>query len=69
MTGCTVLNPAVGLCLQLVAAIAKGDSMMFVRDVWPLLVPSVIGSVIGALFMKRVYEPLLLFIKYRDLAE
>lgn len=69
MTGSTVLNPAVGISLQLAAACAKGDATMFWRDVWPLIVPSLLGAVIGSYFMTKLYEPLLLFIKYKDLAE
>lgn len=69
MTGSTVLNPAVGLCLQLVAACAKQDALMFGRDVWPLLVPSVVGAIAGGYFMTKIYEPLLLYIKYKDLAD
>ena len=42
--------------------------MIFVRDVWPLIVPSVLGALIGAYFMVRIYEPLLLYLKYKDLA-
>ena len=69
MTGDTCINPAVGICLQMVAALAEGDSTIFFRDVWPLVVPSLLGAVIGGFFMTRIYEPLLLFIKYKDLAE
>lgn len=69
MTGSTVLNPAVGLCLQLVAAVAKEDALMFWRDLWPLVVPSVLGAIFGGYFMTKIYEPLLLYIKYKDLAD
>jgi glycerol uptake facilitator-like aquaporin len=69
MTGSTVLNPAVGISLQLVAACAKGDSLIFWRDVWPLVVPSIAGAIIGGYFMTKIYEPLLLYIKYKDLSE
>jgi uncharacterized membrane protein YfcA len=69
MTACTVLNPALGIFLQMVAAIAKGDPLVFFRDIWPLVIPSLLGAIIGGYFMKRIYEPLLLYIKYKDLAE
>lgn len=69
MTGDTVLNPSVGFCLQMVAAIREGDVLILFRDVWPLLVPSIIGAIVGGYFMKGIYEPLLLYIKYKDLAE
>ena len=68
IAGSTIINPAIGICLQLVAAWSKGDLMIFVRDVWPLIVPSVLGALIGAYFMVRIYEPLLLYLKYKDLA-
>lgn len=42
---------------------------MFWRDLWPLVVPSLLGGVIGGYFMTKIYEPLLLHIKYKDLAE
>lgn len=69
MTGSTVINPAVGVCLQMVAAWAQKDHMVFFRDVWPLLIPSVLGSILGGYFMTKFYEPPLLFIKYEDLAQ
>jgi glycerol uptake facilitator-like aquaporin len=69
MTGSTCINPAVGICLQMVAAWGAGDAMIFFRDVWPLVFPSILGGIIGGLFMTTLYEPLLLFIKYRDLAD
>jgi hypothetical protein len=40
-----------------------------VRDVWPLIVPSVLGGLLGGYFMLKFYEPLLLYIKYKELAE
>jgi glycerol uptake facilitator-like aquaporin len=67
MTGSTCINPAVGICLQFVAAWARGDWAVFYRDVWPLIVPSIIGAIFGGFFMKKIYEPLLLYIKYKDL--
>ena len=33
------------------------------------MVPSVLGGVFGGFFMRLFYEPLLLFIKYRDLTD
>lgn len=69
MTGSTVLNPAVGLCLQFIAACAKEDALMFWRDLWPLVVPSALGAIAGGYFMTKIYEPLLLYIKYKDLAD
>jgi len=69
MTGSTCINPAVGICLQLVAAWGAGDPMLFFRDVWPLIIPSIIGSILGGMFMTKIYEPLLLFIKYKELAD
>jgi hypothetical protein len=55
MTGNTVLNPVLGFCLQMVAAIAQGDALILFRDVWPLVVPSIIGAIIGGYFMKNIY--------------
>ena len=69
MTGSTCINPAVGICLQLVAAWAQEDTTVFLRDVWPLIVPCVLGAIAGGFFMKKFYEPLLLYIKYKELAE
>jgi len=68
ITGSTIINPAIGICLQMVAAWSKQDPLIFFRDVWPLIVPSVIGASMGAYFMVKVYEPLLLYLKYKDLA-
>lgn len=64
-----MLNPAAGISLQLIAAYIKGDWMIFARDVWPLVVPSVLGGILGGYFTLKFYEPLLLYIKYKDLAE
>lgn len=64
-----MINPAAGLCLQLIAAIIKQDAAIFYRDVWPLIFPSIIGAIIGGYFTHKFYEPLLLYIKYKDLAE
>jgi hypothetical protein len=64
-----VLNPAAGFSLQLIAAFIKGDWMILVRDVWPLVLPSTLGGILGGYFTVKFYEPLLLYIKYRDLAE
>lgn len=36
---------------------------------WPLIFPSIIGAIIGGYFTHKFYEPLLLYIKYKDLAE
>ena len=69
MTGSTCLNPAVGFFLQTVAAWAKEDSTIFFRDVWTLIIPSILGAIVGGIFMKKFYEPLLLFIKYKDLVD
>jgi hypothetical protein len=35
-------------------------------DVWILIVPSTIGGIFGGLFMHRIYEPLLLSIRFKD---
>ena len=69
MTGSTCINPAVGLALQMVAAWGSGDVSLFLIYIWPLLVPSVFGAIIGGLFTTKFYEPLLLHIKYKDLSE
>lgn len=69
MTGNTSINPAIGIAIHLVAAIIQGDPLILLRDVWPVFLPSLLGAFIGGYFMLRVYEPLLLFIKYRDLAD
>lgn len=69
MTGSTVLNPGVGISLQLVAACAQGDAVIFWRDVWPLVIPSLLGAIIGGYFMTKLYEPLLLYIRYKDLSD
>lgn len=53
----------------MIAALANGDWLMFWRDVWPLIVPSILGAIIGGFFMKKIYQPLLLYIKYQDLAD
>jgi hypothetical protein len=58
----------VAISLQAIAAWIKGDWLILVRDVWPLVVPSAIAGVLGGYFMVKVYEPLLLYIKYRELA-
>lgn len=55
MTGSTCINPAVGICLQMVAAWGAEDPLIFIRDVWPLIVPSVLGSIIGGIFMTKIY--------------
>jgi len=55
MTGSTVINPAIGISLQLVAAISQKDIMIFVRDIWPLIVPSFVGAIIGSYFMGKIY--------------
>jgi glycerol uptake facilitator-like aquaporin len=55
MTGSTIINPAVGICLQLVGAWAAGDSLVFFRDVWTLIIPSVLGAIIGGYFMCKIY--------------
>lgn len=55
MTGSTVLNPAIGICLQMVAAISNKDIFIFVRDVWPLVVPSIFGAIAGSYFMSKIY--------------
>lgn len=39
------------------------------RDIWPLVIPSIIGAIVGGYLTSRFYEPLLLFIKYKDLVE
>lgn len=67
--GGTCLNPAVGIFLQMVAAFGAGDPLIFVRDVWFLIFPSILGAFLGAYFMMKIYEPLLLYIKYKDLAD
>ena len=59
MTGSTCINPAVGFFLQLIAAWGAGDINIFIRDVWPLLIPCMLGAVVGAFFIKKFYEPLL----------
>ena len=69
VTGSTCINPAIGICLQIVAAWGAGDITIFVRDVWPLIIPSVLGAILGGFFMTKFYEPLLMFIKYGDLAD
>lgn len=69
LTGDTTINPAAAISLQAIAAWIKGDWLIFVRDVWPLLLPSAIAGLLGGYFMVKVYEPLLLFIKYRELAD
>lgn len=53
----------------MIAAIIKGDSLILFRDVWPLVIPSTIGGILGGYFTLKFYEPLLLYIKYKDLAE
>jgi uncharacterized membrane protein YfcA len=67
--GQTLINPAAGVAIQLVAALSREDVLIFVRDIWPLVVPSIIGAVVGGYLTSRFYEPLLLFIKYRDLVD
>ena len=69
MTGSTCINPAVGFALQLIAAWGAGDFNIIVRDVWPLIVPSILGAICGAFFTKKFYEPLLLYVKYKDLKD
>ena len=39
------------------------------RDVWPVVIPSIMGAFLGGYLTSRFYEPLLLFIKYNDLVE
>jgi uncharacterized membrane protein YfcA len=57
------------MSLQLIAAFIKGDSLIFFRDVWPLVVPSILGGILGGYFSLKFYEPLLLYIKFKDLEE
>ena len=55
MTGSTCINPAVGIALQLVAAWGNHDAVMFYRDVWLLIIPSILGAIVGGYFMKKIY--------------
>ena len=34
-----------------------------------MVFPSILGAIIGGYFTHKFYEPLLLYIKYKDLAE
>lgn len=63
------MNPAAGISLQLIASFIKGDALIFLRDVWPLILPSIMGGLLGGYFTLKFYEPLLLYIKYKDLAD
>lgn len=65
MTGDTVLNPTVGIFYQIGTAISKADPT-YLSWVWILIVPSTIGGFLGGLFMYKVYEPLLLYTKFKN---
>ena len=65
MTGDTVLNPTVAIFYQIGTAIQKADPN-YLTWLWILIVPSTIGGLLGGLFMYKVYEPLLLYTKFKN---
>ena len=68
-TGDTCVNPAVGISIQLVAACVKGNPDIFFRDFYQLMVPSVLGAIVGSFFLIKFYEPMFLFMKHKDLIQ
>lgn len=66
MTGSTMLNPAIGFALQIVAAVDQMSPSVLLGSL-TLLIPSLAGGFAGGLIMTRLYEPLLLSIKYKEL--
>lgn len=65
MTDDTPLNPTAAIFYQIMYFI-KTQDLMYLEYVWILIVPSTLGGLLGGFFMYKVYEPLSLFIKFKN---
>lgn len=65
MTDDTPLNPVACVFFQLGSWIKTGN-IMYVEYIWVLIVPAIIGGVAGGFFMYNVYEPLSLYMKFKN---
>ncbi len=65
MTGDTPLNPNSCIFYQLGSWLYHQNTDYLI-DMWLLVVPSTIGGICGGLMMHKCYEPLLLFIRFKD---
>jgi len=65
MTGETCVNPALGVAHQLFSAIidpSHANPLMILI----LIFPSLIGGAVAGYVMRQVYEPLLLYIRFKN---
>ncbi len=65
MTDDTPLNPTASIFFQIGSWIKTQDTM-YLEYLWVLIIPSTFGGLIGGLFMYKIYEPLLLFTKFKN---
>lgn len=65
MTSDTPLNPAASIFFQIGSWIKTGD-IMYVTYIWILIFPSIIGGLLGGIFMYKIYEPLSLYTKFKN---
>jgi len=65
MTDDTPLNPAASMFLQLGSWLTTGN-IMYLEYVWILIAPSIVGGILGGIFMYKVYEPLTIYMKFKN---
>lgn len=65
MTDDTPLNPAACIFFQLGSWINTGD-IMYLTHIWILIFPSILGGLFGGFFMYKIYEPLSLYMKFKN---
>lgn len=64
MTGETALNPAAGVAHQLFSSIIDSAHASPFKALI-VLVPSLLGGALAGLVMREIYEPLLLYTKFK----
>ena len=65
MTGNTPLNPIVSIFFQIGTWLKTEDSSHIIY-LWLLILPSIIGGLAGGFLMHKIYEPLILYIKFKE---
>lgn len=65
MTADTPLNPATSVFFQ-IGSYLKTSNTDYLAYLWILIIPSTIGGILGGILMHKIYEPLLLTIKFKD---
>lgn len=59
------MNPNTSIFFQL-ASFIKHQNIDYLIDTWILIVPSTIGGILGGIFMHKIYEPLVLYMRFKN---